>query len=369
MDDLKNWLSNLDPVSVDDLWNIWKDAPLPAPRSLRDTFELLSHYDPAQGIDAFVKRIDFGDLPPSYVYQVVHNRQPETVDALIGAKSASPGERFKHALLSDEFQQQIIRQFLTAFPEKQRLVFLHIPKCAGTNLEIHLIPRHLPLSGVIEATQWTSKAKMLEWLAGLVKAASLFDTVFVYGHILFGDYVRRIGTRWHDHIFTVVRDPLELAVSQANYCVGRLLIDPRATRPDTREAMAALGLEAIPNPFPVALAYDLVKKALANPRIAQPNRICTYLGDGQAEKALTNLAIHNVEVTDMARYPAWLAERWGVQAQTRYNRSPPLLTAEDAEPFRDELTNRCSEDYAVYGKIKTLLDATGATSVRGADLV
>ena len=369
MDDLKNWLNNLDDISVDDLWDVWRKARLPAPQSLRDTFELLNHYDPAKGIDAFVERIDFGAYPPSYIHQVVHNRQPESVTALLGAKSAEPRQRFKHALLSDEFQRQIIRQFLLAFPEKKRLVFLHIPKCAGTNLEIHLIPRHLPLAGAIEATQWTSKEKMLEWLAGWVKAAPLFDTVFVFGHIFFGDYIRRVGTRWDDHVFTVIRDPLELLVSQANYSVGRLMLDPKAIRPDTREILGALGLEAIPRPFTAEVARHLGLQALMNPGIAQPNRICTYLGDGQADKALANLAIHNVEVTDMARYPAWIAERWGIRSETKYNRSPPLLTVEDAAPFRDELMRRCGEDYAVYDKVKSVLDTGGRSSVRDAELV
>jgi hypothetical protein len=368
IDDLKDWLSNLDPVSVDSLWNSWRNARLPAPRTLRDTFDLLGHYDPAQGIDALVARIDFAAVPPGYIHQVVHDRQPESVEALVAAERHELAERFKHALLSDEFQLAIIRRFLTAYPEKRRLVFLHVPKCAGTNLEIHLIPRHLALSGAIEGVHWTGKPKMLEWLAGWVKAAPLFDTVFVHGHIFFDDFIRRVGTRWHDHIFTVVRDPLELAVSQANYSVGRLLIDPRATRPDTREAMAALELETIPNPFPLEFARELAIRALMNPRIAQPNRICTYLGDGTAEKTVANLAIHNVEVTDMARYPAWIAERWGVTEPTRYNRSPPLLRAGDAEPFRDELMSRCAEDYVVYGKVKALLDARGQASVRGADL-
>ena len=369
MDDLKDWLNNLDDLSVDDLWDVWKDARLPAPQSVRDTFALLNHYDPAKGLDAFVERIDFGSPPPSYIHQVVHNRHPENINALLGAKSAEPRQRFKHALLSDEFQRQIIRQFLLAFPEKKRLVFLHIPKCAGTNLEIHLVPRHLALAGAIEAPQWTSKEKMLEWLAGWVKAAPLFDTVFVYGHILFGDYIRRLGTRWDDDIFTVIRDPLELLISQANYGVGRLLLDPKATRPDTREILAALGLDAIPRPVTAEVVHQLAKQALMNPHIAQPNRICTYLGDGQADKALANLAIHNVEVTDLARYPAWIAARWGIQSETKYNRSPPLLTVADAEPVRDELMSRCGEDYTVYDKVKSALDIGGRSSVRGTELV
>ena len=369
MDRLRNWLDNLDDVSIDDLWDVWRTAKLPQPRSPRDMFELLKYYDPAKGLDALVDRIDFGPVQPSYIYQVVHNRYPENVDALKAAKSSEPRRRFKNALLSEEFQRQVIRQFLIAFPEKTRLVFLHIPKCAGTNLEIHLARRFLALAGVIEAPHWTSKDRMLEWLAGWVKAMPLLDTVFVFGHIVFDEYIQRVGTRWNDHIFTLVRDPLELLISQANYSVGRLLTDPAGTRPDTREFMAALGIEAIPNPLSPDLARELAIRALLESGIARPNRICTFLGDGRAEKSVSNLAIHNVEVTDMARYPRWLAERWGIEEVTRYNRSPPLLTVNDAQPYLDDLLPRCSEDYIVYNRIKSSLDASGQTSVRGSELV
>jgi hypothetical protein len=353
---------------IDDLWDIWRSGPLPAPRSLRETFEILSLYDPAKGLDALLDRIDFRGVPAAHSHEVVLNRPPEDIAVMRSAKAAEPHKRFKQALLSREFQEKLVRLMLLAYPEKTRVVLLHIPKCAGTNLAIHLIPRYLPLARAMEAEDWTSKAKMLEWIGGLTRAAAMFDAFFVYGHTLFGDYVRRVGTRMQDQIFTVLRDPLDLMVSQANYNVSLMQRDPAASRPDTREAMRLLGLDSIPAQLTPERLRALAVQALLDPKIAQPNRICTYLGDDRADLTISNLITHNIEVTDMLRYSAWLKERWGIESTSRYNASRQILAREDALPYLDTLQPRIAEDQLVYDQVKVMLDSTGQTSLRGAQL-
>jgi hypothetical protein len=353
---------------VDDLWNIWRRGPLRAPRSLRETFELLSLYEPSEGIDALLDRVEFGDQPPAYAYEVVLNRPPEHIAAVRGSMEVHPRKRFKQALLSDEFQGKVVRLLLQAYPEKVRYMFLHIPKCAGTNLAAHLIPRFLPLSRAMESKEWTPKPKLLEWIGGIARVAPLFDTFFVYGHTFFGDYVRRVGTRMSDRIFTVVRDPLDLMVSQANYNVGLLQKDPTASRPDTRQTMRVLGIETIPDPLTPELLREFAVHALLEPRIAQPNRICAYLGDSKADMALTNLAAHNVEVTDMQRYSAWLSERWGIDSGSRQNESRIILTREEAGTYLDRLQPQIAEDEIVYNKIEQLMVSSGRVSILGAQL-
>ena len=361
-------LDSLPELDIDDLWDNWRVSKIRAPRTLRETFELLSLYDPADGLETWLDRIDFSGVPIAHSHEVVLNRPPEDVTVMRSAQTAPPRERFKQALLSREFQDKLIRLILLAYPEKARLVLLHIPKCAGTNLAIHLIPRHLPLARAMEAEEWTTKAKMLEWIAGLARAAPMFDSVFVYGHTLFGDYIRRVGTRMQDQIFTVLRDPLDLMVSQANYNVGLMLRDPGAQRPDTRETMRLLELETIPAAMTPELLRGFAIKALLEPRLAQANRICTYLGDGRADLTLTNLITHNIDITDMRRYGPWLKERWGIDSASRYNASHQILTRGDALPFLDRLQPQIAEDQIVYDRVKAVLDSKGQSAVRGADL-
>jgi hypothetical protein len=44
----------------------------------------------------------------------------------------------KTTLESEEFQQNIVGLILNSYPEKRRLIHIHIPKCAGTHLRARL---------------------------------------------------------------------------------------------------------------------------------------------------------------------------------------------------------------------------------------
>lgn len=356
------------PISIDDLWDNWRRGPLRAPGSLRETFELFSLYDPAEGLDALLDRVDFEDVPVFHNYRTVLNRPPENMMRARVAQESHPRKRFRQSLLSDEFQLRLVELLLLAFPEKNRNLFLHIPKCGGTNLAVHLIPRYLSLSRAMEAKAWTEKPRMLEWIAGLMRASPMFNEVFIHGHTFFGEYIRRVGTRMHDRIFTVVRDPLDLMVSQANYNIGFLKSDPTGTRPDTRQTMRNLGIETIPHPLSPELLRELALRALLDPRIAQPNRICAYLGDGKSDMTLNNLVVHNVEVTNMQRYSAWISDRWGIHSSFRHNESQAILTRADAVAHLDALQPQISEDQVVYDHIMKVLERTERTSARGAEL-
>ena len=356
-------------TSTDSMWNIWQTNTLPAPRTLRETFQLLALYQPETGLDALLARIDFNGMPLSQSYEAVLNRQPEGIPAVKAASLADPRQRFRQALLSDEFQGKLVRLLLHAYPEKKRNVFIHIPKCAGADLSTHLIPRYLPLGKAMESSDWTSKSKMLEWISGITKVVPMFNEFFVYGHTEFGDYIRKTGTRSSDHCFTVVRDPLDLLISQANYNVGLLQKDPTASRPDTRQVMRLLELESIPDPLAPDMLREFARKALLDRRVAQPNRICAYLGDGKASMSITNLVTQNVEVTDTSRYNAWIKERWGITAETRQNASGGFLTRADAVQHSDVLAPAMAEDQIVFDLITKALDRTGALSISGAALV
>ncbi len=351
--------------SIDELWDVWRTGTLRAPSSLRETFELLALYEPAIGLDALLERVEFDDASLSYSYEYVLNRAPESVDALIAADGVHPRQRFKGALLSEEFQTKIIQLLLSAYPEKKRRMFLHIPECGGTHLMENLVHRYLPLARAIESEAWTPKQKMLEWIAGIVRVAPHHKEVFVYGHTFFGDYLRQTGTRIGDHIFTVMRDPLDILLAQANHNAGLLRKDPGAVRPDTRQIMSALGIDSIPDPLSDDQIREFAMQALRNAHIAQPNRICVYLGDGTAKAALKNLIIHDVEITDLHRCADWLRERFQIEDGSGANEAPAILTREDALTDLAYLQPRLAEDQIVFDCVKAALDSSGQVSVRG----
>jgi hypothetical protein len=68
--------------------------------------------------------------------------------------SYHPCGHFRAALLSDEFRRNVVQGLLAAFPEKGRNVFIHVPKCAGTDLIFNLVHRFLPLPKILEVKDW-----------------------------------------------------------------------------------------------------------------------------------------------------------------------------------------------------------------------
>ena len=161
-------------------------------------------------------------------------------------------------------------------------------------------------------------------------------------------------------------------LSQANYAITRLRQDASAKDPDTREFLEWLGIQALPDPVSVNDLRDFAMRALLHPQVAQPNRISSFLGNpGTATyaAAIRNIVIHNVELTATEHYAAWLAQRWGITAETHANVSEHWLTRDDlTADVADELRQRTAEDQKVYDVVCWALDKKGTPSITGAEI-
>jgi hypothetical protein len=165
-----------------------------------------------------------------------------------------------------------------------------------------------------------------------------------------------------DEIFTVVRSPLQLVVSQLNYVLMRLENDARAGAfsVDTRGWAKTLGLDiSTVSAMDTAGMQDLGRKMLTNAAIVPANLICYWLGGGPAEAVRDRLAANAVEVVHIDAYSAWLQSRWGIQSAARLNVSKKFFT-EDAfdETERAYIRDLCSEDI----RLMELLFPAQATS-------
>ena len=109
------------------------------------------------------------------------------------------------------------------------------------------------------------------YLSAIARLAPGYDRFFVYGHMELNEYVKACGVRWSDHIFTVIRDPIDLMISQANYAIGRLRQDPSGRQPDTAEILQFLKLERLPELVSAGELKDLAIRALLDARIVRPN--------------------------------------------------------------------------------------------------
>ena len=342
------------------------------PRTQPELFTLLGHLTMERGLDGLLDLVDFTGVTPADTYRAVYGRPPDHIETAIAAPDYDPRSYFKQTLLSQEFRQRLLPNFLTAFPQQGRDVFIHVPKCAGTDLILSLSNRHLPLPKMLEIDGWVSDDEFLYAVAGLARAVPFHDRIFVHGHMELGHYIASAGLRSGDRIFTTIRDPLDLMLSQANYAVGRLCQDPTGRDADTAELLRWLDIPRLPNDVSLRELKDLATRVLLDPRIAQPNRACSYLGRnmlGTYRVAMENIVVHNVEITTTRHYERWLAERWDIGESQRSNRSRTILTRNEGRLlYADVLTSAMAEDQKLYDVVTWSLAQTGAASVTGMEI-
>jgi hypothetical protein len=57
-------------------------------------------------------------------------------------------------------QARVVEMILNAHPEKQRLIFVHIPKCAGTDLTANLGTRYPVVHQTLADSNWTPPERL-----------------------------------------------------------------------------------------------------------------------------------------------------------------------------------------------------------------
>jgi hypothetical protein len=349
-----------------------RHAPVRMARTQLELFQLLPLYSPNIGWDAFVDMIDFTDVTPRQIHQVVLGSSPDSAEGALQHPGYDARKHFRETLLSRNFRKTLLATFLRVYPSKGRDVFIHVPKCAGTDLILNLGRRMLPLPKLLELDGWSNDDEFLEVLAGLARAAMRSERFFVYGHMELGEYAATAGIRPDDAVFTVLREPVDLMVSQANYVIGRLRQDPTGREPDAARYLRLLGLTRLPEAISGGDLKALTLKALLNPRIAEPNRACFYLGHGSRAvyaRALENLIVHNVEVTTVENYDRWLKVRWGIGESRHHNRSEPILSNVEARRLCGAtLAASTREDQKLYDVVAWALCQAGSASVMGQEL-
>jgi len=339
------------------------------PNEAQKLFTSFSFYQPLVGLASVLDNFDFTDVDLRDISCSVLGRDPESW-LQTAASDYPPSQFLKEALECEEFQQNIVRLILNAYPEKRRLIHIHIPKCAGTHLRARLEVKYPTVCRALEAAIWTPKPLLFETLHDIAISIPLCDAIFVHGHTSIPWYLEHKLCRPSDFVFTVVRNPLEIVVSQVNYVVTRFLEDPGFLDPDTSEWSGLLGLT--PTEFdrsPKGLA-NLARRILRKPSVLTRNPLCEYLGDGNVESALNAIVRANIEITDVSRYDLWFEQKFAIATGVRENVSQKILKLSELElediKVLQDLTN--DQDKRLYEIISAALDRSGALSVQGAEL-
>lgn len=339
------------------------DAKLRPPRNQRELIRMLALYDDRTGLDGLLARFDFSAMAPWMLDRValgVTAREPRP------PAETDPAERMRELILSNPFRQFTVRNFLDAFPEVPRLLFVHVPKCAGTDLTWALRQRHFSIDSTVENPHWYTVEQRLSYLADLAGSAGFADAIFVRGHVPLRYYVNQSLIRPGDQVFTVLRDPADVIISMVNYVLTRFRDDPTGATPDTRQWLANMGMRQVPPDLAEAGWRDLARRVLRQPRVVADNILCNALGRGDAASAMELLIASDIEITDLSRYDAWLAERWNIPRSARANESVKFisrnsLAADDLALIETKIT----EDRALYNAVRPHIDASATTSIRG----
>ena len=338
-----------------------------APATSRQMFMSLLLYDRRQGLYNLLRQMDFAASSIETLLTAIFGKAtPPTIEALAIPDSTALRDMLNEVLLSEEFRRSILRLFLNAFPEKRRLLFIHIPKCAGSDLAAHLVSKYPSISERLRTPHWIDDRNMFEILSATVRQLHFSDSILVTGHISLADYLNQGLIRSTDHAFTILRDPIDIAISQVNYILTRLKSDASRGKyqPDTNAWLRALDLEKVSGDLPDTFLLDLGIRALLNRNVVPPNTMCDWLGGGDAATVLARLVQNRVEVTNVQNYSQWRCQRWGVEASTRRNESVRFLTRDnigaDKVAYLHDLSR---EDAKLYLSVESILSKTGNCSV------
>jgi hypothetical protein len=332
-------------------------------------------YNENDGLEGLIRRIDLTGLDRRRIYRAVLGRSPENIALCQTPDGYRPDAHLLEALRCQEFQRELIKLLLRAFPERRRIIFIHLPKCAGTDLISKIVGKCPSINNTLCHELWTDKPHLFAALKRIVSEIYCSSAVFVYGHVGLPWLMRQDLIRHHDDCFTIIRDPDEIVLSHVNYVVTRIFADDAVTAPDVQQWLSMLNLKEPPVRPSAQQARDLARSLLWHEEMTRPNTMCRQLGtspanaEPSATSAINNLIISNIEITDTTRYDRWSQKKFGVTQVTRKNKSEVILTPENLSAKDKEYIARITaDDRKLYDCVMHSLNKTESLSIRGGDL-
>jgi hypothetical protein len=341
---------------------------IPAPRNQRETFNLLMRLSANQPLEEILELIDWRGVSPMQLYQAVLGRLPEALEQAIPPIEYAVQDHFVEMLKSGEFQAGVINSFIRQFPEGRRLIFVHIPKCAGTDL-IHNLSRYHPhMAYGHSQREWIAPEDLLMHLARTSIHKCSSPDLLISGHFSLR-YALDNYYRCGDSIFTVIRDPHEIILSHVNYVTNALRNDHPVSRPDTQWWWAQLDRPVLSPYSDQAEWFKLAIQVLHNTEITKADFMCTMLGDGTLEGALTTMGLAPLEIVDVTFYSRWLESRWGIATVSRQNAGIPIVHWHTLpKQQRAYVKTLCQQDRMLYDLFRRVSAGRLAASVEGRDL-
>src|SRR5271155_5494786 len=154
------------PHSVPHPYASYRSMKIPMPADGRALFRLLSLYDPDAPLKALIALVDMEGVTREQVNLVAlaHVPRPPLPPAPQDSQYL-PKADLERCILADEFQNHLMELFTHAFPETKRLIYIHIPRCAGTHFRVRVAHRYPHIPHGLQNPAITSKKALLTRIA------------------------------------------------------------------------------------------------------------------------------------------------------------------------------------------------------------
>ncbi len=343
-----------------------------APTRMRDVLALFRFYRDATGLDGLIGDLDLAGVLPRQIYHAVHGRPPESIDTAMAECRHDIADILAAALRSGEFRRNFARNLLSVFPDRRRLLFIHMPHCPGAALSARLSLRHAALNTDILDERRISEAEFFRAVKDVVLEIEVAGTIYVHGATSLRALESWNAPRFEDDIFTILRDPVERAVAHVNTILERLFSADAQASPETRHWRDVLGVAAPDDPPSPSLAeLQRLATSIVTDRETFPFApMVGFLGEGGHDQAAEAIVTRDIEVTDAARHGAWARARWDVAALAEDGAPPARLSFETlGAAAQSVLRELLAEDQRLHRWVEARLTETGRPSLRGRELL
>lgn len=333
----------------------------PAPRRSRDLFNILMGLGEHATLQTLARGTDLRDADPRHVVFAALDRWPDAQELSACASDYNARQHLRSLVTSQEFYGHIGRRICDAYPERPRQCFVRLPRCAGEHFLKSVGRSHPALPPSLAGASNTPRPELVTILGRFLGAFSNSRTILLDNQTLSafrGTDGRPPIQRPGDRLFTILRDPAALVLSQVDSLASRL------ARPSAEDDAETAGWR---RRLPPGSAADPVRAILAAWPVRNP--ICTALGDGTAEGTAEACRVADLEMTDLDHYALWLRYTWGVEADTIPSAPSGRLSPQDLTTGgRIALEAIVAEDTLFYSRVRPLIAASATGAGRAAAL-
>jgi hypothetical protein len=354
----------------------------PLPQRPRDFFELFAAMGANATIEGLFRGVDLKGADPRLVFFMILERWPANEElAALETPYRAPAH-IRALLRTAEFRTPICRRLCEVFQERQRLLYVRIPRCAGQHVMAMMEGKHpvVPLDfGTPKFKDPDLIVRTLGALLGLFGNSRTLVVVQPHIAAFLAPPARQVvgedPLHWElsqppcratDRLFAIIRPPEDILLSQVNALLTALRLPPAGNEP-ADVAAARIHHAPLPPSDQLAQWKQLGQRLLAG--IEASNPICTALGDGTAESALATCVRSPIELVGLDGYSGWARRAFDAAPPDPINVSSVILQREDLTPEEAaRLADLTSEDRIFYERFAKRCAIEGLPNVKGFDL-